>query len=80
MREREKEMFRDIELNVDLQKSCKKDIEKFCQDDMNKALKAHQQGDDPEGIVYTCLIRVFTDDTGNNVRKANVVALLIPLC
>ena len=67
MREREKEMFDDIELNLDLKTSCKDDIDKFCKKELEEAKEDHEQGKDVEGIVYSCLIDVFTDDSGDKV-------------
>ena len=61
--EREKEMFSDIELNVDLHTSCEKDIKKYCRESTEKAKEAHLRGESPNGIVYKCLTEIFTEET-----------------
>ena len=87
VREREKDMFDDIELNADLLKSCKKDIDKYCKSDFEAAKKKNEDGKDPEGIVYSCLIDVFTDESKSKVKKvqethnkSDILKLNVVLC
>ena len=60
-------MFSDIELNVDVQKNCKKDINKFCKEALKKAKELHEKGEDPHGVVYECLTDIFVEDSKEKV-------------
>ena len=65
--EREKEMFSDIDLNVDLKTSCEGDIQRFCRNATKVAKAAHDRNEDPNGIVYACLTDVFISRSKSKV-------------
>ena len=52
-------MFDDVTLNGDLMESCHEEIYTECSYELNLLRKNQEDGDDPKGVVYSCLKKLF---------------------
>jgi len=65
--EREVEMFDDVSLNEQLMESCHDEVYKQCSDELILLRNSHEDGNDPHGVVYSCLKKLFARQ--NKVEK-----------